>query len=132
MKKKLKAVGLAAVSLLVLCIPLFAHHGNASYDTTKKVTVKGTVTQYIWANPHVLLLVDAKDGSGNAVHWIVENQAPSNVTNYGWSKTTFKPGDEVDLEVTPSKNLAANGSAVGRFEGRIVINGRVFKNAGEH
>jgi hypothetical protein len=99
---------------------------------TKKVTITGTVTEYVWRNPHILLLLDAKDESGNTVHWIVESQAPSNMTNYGWSRTTFKAGDEVVLEVTPSKTLAPNGSAVGRFDGRIVINGRVFKNSGEH
>ena len=119
------------ITLFSITAPVHAHHGNASYETTRKVTVKGTVARYIWANPHVLLLVDGKDDSGQAVHWVVENQAPSNITNNGWSKETFKPGDEVIIDVTPSKNVAANGAAVGRFAGRIVINGQVFKNGSE-
>ena len=61
-----------ASSSVIVAVPLFAHHGNASYDSAKTVTVKGTVTDYIWANPHVFLEVDAKDNSGNKVHWTIE------------------------------------------------------------
>jgi len=103
--------------------PLFAHHGNASYDTTKTVVVKGTVTEYIWANPHVFLKVDANDDSGNALHWVIEAQSTVTQNAAGWSKNTFKRGDEVSLDVTPIKN----GAPIGRFKGRIVINGTVFK-----
>src|ERR1041385_838775 len=62
------------ISLLAISSPLFAHHGNASYDTSKSITVSGTVTEYIWANPHVFLRVDAKDESGSTVHWVLEGQ----------------------------------------------------------
>jgi hypothetical protein len=56
------------------------------------VTIKGALTDY-WRNPHILLLLDAKDESGNTVHWIIESQAPSNMTNYGWSRASFKAGE---------------------------------------
>jgi hypothetical protein len=134
MRKNLNAVALAAVgvlALLAVSVPVFAHHGSAVYDTTRTVMVKGTVTDYRWTNPHVILLVDAKDDSGNTVRWVIENQAPSNITNYGWSKFTFKAGDEVVVEVTPGKNLTTAGTTVGRFNGRIVINGKQFKSVGE-
>ena len=67
MKTKLEPVLLVIVCVLASACPLLAHHGNASYDTSKSVTINGTVTQYIWANPHVFLRVDAKDESGNPV-----------------------------------------------------------------
>ena len=57
-------------------VPLFAHHGAASFDTGKTVTVKGTVTEYVWSNPHVLVKVDAKDDSGNVAHWVLEAWNP--------------------------------------------------------
>jgi len=103
--------------------PLLAHHGNASYDTGKTVTVKGTVTAFIWANPHVFLKVDAKDESGSAQHWVIEAENVVTQAGKGWSNSTFKPGDEVSVEVMPAKN----GQPIGRFRGRIVINGQEFK-----
>ena len=124
-----------ATSGVIVAVPLFAHHGNASYDSTKTVTVKGTVTDYIWANPHVFLKVDAKEKNGNTLHWIIEAQNPLSQTEVGWTKNMFKPGDEVVVEVIPAKN----GQPIGRFgvagataglptqESLIVINGKHFK-----
>jgi hypothetical protein len=121
-RNKLGSIFLLAISLSA-CLPLFAHHGNASYDTEKTVTVKGTVTEYIWANPHVFLKADAKDDSGNTIHWVIEAQNLVQQATLGWSNTTFKPGDQVEVEVTPAKN----GRPIGRFKGRIIINGQQFK-----
>jgi Family of unknown function (DUF6152) len=112
-----------AGSLAASSSPLLAHHGNASYDTGKTVTVKGTVTAFIWANPHVFLRVDAKDESGNALHWVIEAENVVTQAGKGWSNSTFKPGDEVSIDATPAKN----GQPIGRFRGRIVINGQEFK-----
>jgi Family of unknown function (DUF6152) len=132
--KLLLALTLAASGVIV-SVPLFAHHGNASYDSTKTVTVKGTVTDYIWSNPHVFLKVDAKDKNGNTSHWIIEAQNPLSQTEVGWTKNTFKPGDQVIVEVIPAKN----GQPIGRFgvagataglatqESLIMINGKQFK-----
>jgi Family of unknown function (DUF6152) len=116
-------LSLVGITLLVGSVSLHAHHGNAAYDTATTVVVKGKVTQYIWSNPHVFLKVDAKDESGTMQHWVIEAQNPVAQANSGWSKTTFKPGDEVVVDVTPARN----GVAVGRFKGRIVINGQTFK-----
>ena len=123
MRNKLGAISLLFVGLLAASLPLLAHHGNASYDTEKTVTVKGIVTEYIWANPHVFVKVDAKDESGNIVHWVIEAQNLVAQATIGWTNSTFKPGDQVQLEVTPAKN----GRPIGRFKGRIIINGQPFK-----
>ena len=119
-------VSLLVVGLLATSFPLFAHHGNAAYDTSKNITVMGTVTEYIWANPHVFLKIDAKDESGNTVHWIIESQNVVNQANAGWNSTTFKPGDQVAIDATPVKN----GRPIGIVKGRIVINGKEFKPLG--
>ena len=103
MRNKLGTISLLVVSFLAASLPLLAHHGNASYDTEKTVTVKGTVTEYIWANPHVFVKVDAKDESGNTVHWVIETQNLVQQSTLGWTNTTFKPGDQVEIEVTPAK-----------------------------
>jgi hypothetical protein len=126
MIKKLSII-LPMIVFLAVSVPLFAHHGSASYDTSKTITVTGTVTGYIWSNPHVFLKVDAKDDSGNTSHWVIEAQNPVTQTSKGWTKNTFKPGDEVMVDVTPAKNNAQVGEFKEFNGGRIVINGKQFK-----
>jgi hypothetical protein len=131
MINKLRNISFVVVGLLTVSIPLFAHHGNASYDATKTVTVKGTVSEYVWANPHVFVKLDVKDDSGNSVHWIVEGQNPVSMMAIGWTKNTFKPGDEVEIDAAPAKNgnpIAFLGSASPSApRRRIVINGKQFQ-----
>jgi len=129
--KTLKTISFAIVSLLVMSVPALAHHGNAAYETDKSVNVKGTVTAYVWSNPHVFVKIDVKDDKGNLAHWIVEAQNPVSMMQIGWTKDTFKPGDEVEIDAMPARN----GNPVG-FLGsssptaprrRIVINGKQFQ-----
>ena len=109
--------------VVAFSVALFAHHGAASFDSGKLVTVNGTVTEYVWSNPHVLVKVDAKDDSGNVVHWVLEAWNPVTQASRGWTKRTFTPGDDVILDITPAKN----NKPIGEIRGRIVINGKEFK-----
>jgi len=107
---------------LAFAVPVFAHHGAASFDVGKTVTVTGTVTEYVWTNPHVLVKVDAKDDSGAPKQWVLEAWNPVTQAGRGWSKNTFKAGDVVSLDITPAKN----NQPVGEIRGKIVINGKEF------
>jgi hypothetical protein len=122
-RNKPGTLALLVAAFFAASLPLLAHHGGIAYDTSKTVTVKGTVTQYIWANPHVFLKVDMKDDSGNLVHWAIEAQSVTVQAGKGWSFTMFKPGDQVVVDVTPAKS----GQPVGEFKNHIVINGEEFK-----
>ena len=130
-KVKFSMVFALAVGVLIVSVPLFAHHGNASYYLSKMVTVTGTVTEYIWANPHVFLKLDAKDDSGNTLHWTIEAQNPVSQLDVGWSKNTFKPGDEVEIEAMQAKNgnpvAFLGGASPTAPRRRIVINGKQFQ-----
>ena len=119
------AIVFGVVGLLLVSIPLFAHHGNAAYATAAKTTVKGTVTEWYWANPHCFLKVDAKDDSGNLQHWVIEAGNPPDMTRQGWAKNSFKPGDEVILNVMLPKNGVPG---IGRVGGQnsVVLNGHPF------
>ena len=111
------------VGLLALCAPLFAHHGtNISYDHDKPVSLTGTVTEFAWLNPHAQLYFDVKDAAGNVVHWAGELNSPGVLARSGWSKRTFKAGDQVSLTVFPSKAGAAVG-VVDQAKG-VVLNGK--------
>jgi hypothetical protein len=131
MTRTLRNFPVLAIVLLAATVPLSAHHGNAAYDTDKSVNVKGTVTTYIWANPHVFVKVDVKDDSGNVAHWIVEAQNPVSMSAIGWSRDTFKPGDQVEIDAIPARNgnpVAFLGSASPTApRRRIVINGKQFQ-----
>jgi hypothetical protein len=99
------------LGLAVLSIPLAAHHGNAAYDSTKQINLKGTVTQFIWANPHCVVLFDSADDSGQIVHWMAETENPTTMTNMGWLKSSLKPGDPITIRVITVKN----GKPIGRI-----------------
>jgi hypothetical protein len=109
MRTKLAGLFVAAVILLAHSAPLFAHHGTASFDD-KTITLKGTVTEWVWSNPHCFLKFDVKEESGNVAHWAVETQAPSTMVQWGWARTSFKAGEEVTVTLQPVKNGSPIGS----------------------
>jgi hypothetical protein len=94
----------AAVVLLTLCVQLSAHHGTASYDTSKTATVKGTVTDFQFVNPHVLVFLDAKDDKGGVQKWQGELTSPNHLVRNGWTKSSLKLGDVVTLAGFPAKS----------------------------
>ena len=125
MRNKLRPVFLILFGLWS-SVPLLAHHGNAAYDYAATKTMKGTVTEWTWANPHCFLKVDSKDDKGNVTHWILEASNPVDMLHAGWTATTFKPGDEVTVDVMPSKN----GSTVGRIRRVVLSDGKVLAAGG--
>jgi hypothetical protein len=108
------------VGLLIISVPLSAHHGNAAFDTGKKLTVKGTVTEWTWGNPHIYLKFDVKDDKGKVVHWIAEASNPAAMMSRGWNPHDVKVGDEVTLTMI----VAKNGSPIGRVQQLILPDGR--------
>ena len=122
MRNKLGAIFLAVVGLVAVSVPLFAHHGSAAYDTDKKVTLKGTVTRWVWSNPHCLLQLDVTDDSGHVVRWVVETENPSTMIRIGWTEKALKPGDQVTVTALPVKS----GTAVGRIIDVVLSSGQTL------
>jgi Family of unknown function (DUF6152) len=110
----------AALGVLLISVPLAAHHGAAALDTGKEITLKGTVTEWIWSNPHCFLQFDAKDDTGTVRNWAVETQNPTTMTQRGFSRTLFKAGDEVTVILEPVKN----GQPIGRMLTIVLANGQ--------
>jgi len=126
MKTGFLGVFVAAVGLIGLSVPLAAHHGAASFDTTRELTLKGSVTEWIWANPHCFLKFDAKDETGTVRNWAVEVSNPTDMTRLGWARTSFKGGDEVTVTLQPVKS----GAPVGRLRSVILPNGQTLSSGG--
>jgi hypothetical protein len=96
-------VGVAVAILMSLTAS--AHHGDAGYDTTKLVTIKGTVTDFQFINPHVEISLDVKTDDGSIENWQAEMNSPSILARAsGWKRSTLKAGDEIVLEGHRSKN----------------------------
>ena len=120
MRNTFRGVVMAAAGVLLVSVPLVAHHGAAALDTGREVTLKGVVTEWIWSNPHCFLMFDAKDDTGTVRNWSVETQNPTSMTQRGWARTSFKVGDEVTVTIEPVKN----GQPVGRILHAIRANGQ--------
>lgn len=122
MRKEAVLVFAMAAGLLAVSLPMFAHHGTAVFDAEKTVTMKGSVTEWVWSNPHCLLQFDVKDDAGQVVHWIAETQNPAEMVSLGWAKTSFKPGDDVTVSLMPVKN----GRPYGRIRQVVLPDGKTF------
>jgi Family of unknown function (DUF6152) len=104
MTHRLISVFAIALGFLIVSVPLLAHHGNAEFNMAKIVTVKGTVTEWFWANPHCFLKFDEKTESGDVRHWVVETSNPPDMVNLGWSRYSMKSGDAVTVTMHQVKD----------------------------
>jgi len=102
---------------------LFAHHGNAAYDETIPIKIKGVVSKFDWTNPHIYIYVDLKEDDGTIKHWAVESLSPERMTRMGWNKQSVRPGDQVTITLYAAKD----GSAVGYLTKLVFADGRELK-----
>jgi len=112
-------IALTVATLFAFSIPSIAHHGNAAFEPTR-VTIKGTLTEWTWSNPHCFLLVDAKDDSGQLQHWRIEATAIPSLIDIGINKISFKPGDQITVTINPVKSR----EPVGRVVNVVLPNGK--------
>ena len=127
--KKLLAFFVLVTALLIAAAPLFAHHGRgATYDMKKELQLRGTISEVLWRNPHIVIFVDVKDAGGKVTKWAIEHSNITTLTMQGYGRATLKPGQEVTAVVHPG----ADGSAVGLCMKIIFPDGKeIFKrNAG--
>ena len=92
------------IGCFLISIPLWAHHGASEYDMTKIVSLRGTVTELQYVNPHTLLVFTVKDDTGKVSEWEGELPSPNLLSRRGWSRSTLKPGDQVTIIGAPAKN----------------------------
>ncbi|HWF14406.1 MAG TPA: DUF6152 family protein [Candidatus Acidoferrales bacterium] len=113
--------------LLLVSAPVFAHHGNSAYDEAHWITISGTVTEFVWSNPHCQIFVDVKGDKGKVVNWAIESQSPGIMRRNNWTRNSLQPGDQITVTLAPAKNGAAVGFS-GNADGKVVFaDGRVLK-----
>ena len=107
--KNILAASLGLFAFWAFCSQGFAHHGSSAYDKEHKLTLKGTVTDFRFVNPHSVIYFDVKDAKGEVVHWVCEGGGPVSLSRDGWTKDSLKPGDEVIINLDPAKNGLPEG-----------------------
>lgn len=118
---------LAAGALLFAAAPLVAHHSFAAeYDSTKPLTLKGTVVKFDWVNPHSRLYMEVKnEATGKTEQWELETGNVTTLQRRGWRRDTLKPGDSIVVTGYRAKdgsNLAA-ASTVSTADGKRLFAG---------
>jgi hypothetical protein len=113
------------VSTLCIClsaVTAFAHHGTGiAYDNTKPTVISGIVKEFSWTNPHAHLILEVKDGKGQASEYAVEMNSPGVMQRQGWTRRQFSVGDQVQITVYPAKVGTPIGSCIGTC--KVTING---------
>ncbi len=83
--------------------PAHAHHSwSGIYDTSKRITVEGVVTEFLFVRPHLALLIDVRNDAGEIERWTVEWGSPRRMREAGYDESLFEPGDAVVVEGQPA------------------------------
>ncbi|MEQ1949644.1 MAG: DUF6152 family protein [Bryobacteraceae bacterium] len=110
------------ICLFALVVPVVAHHSwPVSYD--KLVTVKGTVKDFAWSNPHPMITLEVPTADGRVEKWQVGGPAINRMEANGWSKSTVKSGDVI----TGIGYQFADGQKVIRLERVVLPDGKELR-----
>lgn len=119
--KKLSTTCIRIFALAAIALPAWAHH-TWPVDMNTLVTVKGTVTDFMWENPHPMIMLNVLASDGRIEEWQVGGPAINRMEAKGWSKTTVKPGDVI----TGVGYQFSNGEKIIRLEKITFADGREF------
>jgi len=133
MVQKFKTVSGVVVFTLVssvmefVALPALAHHSFAMFDFDKTISCPATVKEFRWTNPHVTLLIEASPKPGDPPEiWSLELTSPGNLTRIGWTHSSFKPGDRIDIQFNPLRD----GKHGGAFkQAKVLDTGQVFTSS---
>ena len=109
-----------------LIAPAVAHHSFAMFDFDKTISCPATVKEFRWTNPHVTLLIEAAPNTGDSPEvWSLELTSPGNLTRLGWTHSSFKPGDRIDIQFNPLRD----GKHGGAFKEAKLESGQVLTSS---
>jgi uncharacterized protein DUF6152 len=131
---RIKFVLIAASLVVPAAVPMLAHHSIAAeFDSTKTVTVTGTVTKLDWMNPHIWVYMNVKDADGKITKWQFEGGPPNSLRRNGWTKDSLREGDTVTVEGLRAKDpVNADGVYIGNARNVTLPSGkRVFSGSAE-
>ena len=125
MSARFIAASVAIIGSMAFPVPMFAHHGTGtSYDQNRTIQIRGKVTEFSWKNPHSALYMVVTDGPFKGKNYAVELNSPGVMIRQGWTKKQFQVGDDVVLNVHPSKTGASVGECLSCT---VIVNGKETK-----
>jgi hypothetical protein len=99
-----------AVAVLFVATPALAHHSFTVFDSTRMVTLTGTIKEFQWTNPHTFTWIEVPSQAGVVDTWAIEGMSPNYLGRRGWTKNTLKPGDKVSIVINPLKDGSKGGT----------------------
>jgi hypothetical protein len=117
--KALFIPGFLVLTLLSAAVPLSAHH-QWPVTRAQLVTVKGTVTDFVWSNPHPMITVEVQSNGGQTEKWLIGGPAITRMEASGWTRTTVKKGDVI----TGIGYQFADGQKIVRLERVVLADGK--------
>ena len=121
------AAAVTTTALALLIGPVFAHHASAPfYNPEDRVEFEGTVTRWVFRNPHAFLFLDVTAANGEVTEWQVELGAPVSIRRVGWSPDTLEIGQQVKVSGQRSRAEGSHGVCCVRMtkpDGSPVIEG---------
>lgn len=120
----------AVAAFLLMSGPAAAHHGSSAAYANTTVQLTGTVTEFVWANPHTRIFIDVAGTENKVVNWGIElRPAPAGLSRMGWTRHTFQPGDKISVTVSPSRFGTPTGVAETNFP--VLKNGEQLPGTGQ-
>ena len=110
------------LAMVSVAMPVFAHH-SWPVSFSQLVTVKGTVVEFAWSNPHPMITLEVKAADGTIEKWLVGGPAVNRMEANGWTKSTVKPGDVI----TGIGYQFSDGQKIVRLEKAVLADGKEMK-----
>ncbi len=111
MHSRFLKIAAAAGMFMAAVLPLAAHHSfSAEFDSSKPVTLEGTVVQFEWVNPHSWLVIDVPKPDGAVERWRLEGGSPSVLLRLGWNRNSLPAGTKIKVTAFQAKDAAFRGS----------------------
>ena len=111
--------GFLILTLLAAVAPLSAHH-QWPVSRARLVTVKGTVKDFNWVNPHPMITLQVQADNGQMEQWLIGGPALNRMEAAGWTRTTVKAGDVI----TGTGYQFADGQKIIRLEHVLLADGK--------
>ena len=122
MMKVLLVPAFVILALVSAAVALSAHH-SWPVSNAQLVTVKGTVVDFAWENPHPMITLEVKTPDGKVEKWSVGGPAINRMEGNGWTKTTVKVGDVI----TGIGYQFGDGQKIVRLERVVLADGKELR-----
>jgi hypothetical protein len=101
--------GLTAIGALFVAGGAWAHHAFVMFDVQKEVNLQGVVKDVEWASPHIRFDILVRNAAGVEADWPIEGGSPATLRRMGWTSSSLRPGDHVEMLIHPRKDGSVGG-----------------------